>query len=446
MANVVSTEVVEFKAEGADDVLAKMRQVQTETDGMAERMKAAGEASRKQFEKFKTGADGAAAAMRNAWTTDRGSDDLAKQARIAVQMGNQLKGGASAFHAQMQKVWADGLAKSREISALLGKAPLGAGARSAFGSIPAAGGIMAAGGVGATWAKGFSGTLEAGRMDREFELLGREVAGIFKPVTDSLTEAIRSLRQTLEKLTPNQQSALAATGIAAAGGYGVSKATGGGFVGGTLTFMAGLKMIDNLQQAYEGMKYGKSLVQREVFGGNVPVSKEESDSYGYRNMTEDQLGKESKKINDLRNKHADYQASVTNAIGMSVGSTLKVFGSDIFGVGQTSWGEHWKAGSELLKRQQEIRDIRYGRGQEDGDGPNEKRRRVTADNISYGELGSSYEEATLGLMKVNAGGDSKDANDYLRDIARYLKKMSGEEGVNDPDRSLDEHPVANLTR
>lgn len=495
--NTIATEVVEFKADGIDSIIAKAREMGIVSEEAAKKAEDAiygiGEASKRsaasiagarsllassapslrkpdRFDNFiqdrfrmqkaspdlkraadshrmqmappdlKRAADAYRADLtkmskdhgRSAFSTDRGSDDLAKQAREAARLADHLGKGSDGFAHRMRASMADTLGKTKEFTAIAARNGIGglSAVKAATGGLPGAAGVVGGGGLAATWAKGFGGTLESGRMEREWELLGREVAGAMKPVTDAFTNGMRDLRKFLERLSPEGQNHLAAAGVLGAAGIGVSKATGGGFFPATLQAIAGLKGFDNLMQFYETAKFTKTAFQKEFLKSDISVSQDESDRFGYRKMKPEQLDQEDKTLDMLIEKHKEYTADAKNpfkSIGhhldMMIGSTFKAFGYDMLGTGKTSYGEHFETGTELYKRRQEVANIKAGMTPEEEQ--NKNRRRVTPDNISFGELGSSADEATLSLMKVNmpATGE-KSQEQKFTDMVLYLQQIS----------------------
>lgn len=93
------------------------------------------------------------------------------------------------------------------------------------------GAALAAGGTSIAMAKsGFNGTVEGNRFDLEWKMLGREMAGAFKPVMEFATKAARSLREFMEALGPAGQNLVMLGGIAATG-YGLMRLGGLGLGG-----------------------------------------------------------------------------------------------------------------------------------------------------------------------------------------------------------------------
>jgi hypothetical protein len=78
--------------------------------------------------------------------------------------------------------------------------------------------------------RGMQGTVEQGRREMELNVLGREVASIFKPVSDVTTEVVRGLRRFLSGLNRSEQNLLLGAGVAATGALSaVAMARGGRF-------------------------------------------------------------------------------------------------------------------------------------------------------------------------------------------------------------------------
>lgn len=87
------------------------------------------------------------------------------------------------------------------------------------------------------WSRGMQGTVEQGQRDMELNLLGREIASIFKPVSDVTTDLIRGFRKFLGGLNERGQNALMIGGLGAAGlmamrGSGLARLALGGLAGG----------------------------------------------------------------------------------------------------------------------------------------------------------------------------------------------------------------------
>lgn len=71
--------------------------------------------------------------------------------------------------------------------------------------------------VGAMARSGLSGTVEGNRMNLEAQLLSREVAGVFKPLTDGVTNATVKIRKWMEGLGETEQNMLMYGGALVAG-------------------------------------------------------------------------------------------------------------------------------------------------------------------------------------------------------------------------------------
>lgn len=78
---------------------------------------------------------------------------------------------------------------------------------------------------------GFHNTVEGNRFTNELGQISRELAGVFKPTMEFLTEKLGKVRQWLSGLTVSQQDNLQYAGLAAAGGYGAYKTGAAGAVG-----------------------------------------------------------------------------------------------------------------------------------------------------------------------------------------------------------------------
>jgi hypothetical protein len=77
--------------------------------------------------------------------------------------------------------------------------------------------------------RGMQGTVEQGRREMELNLLGREVASIFKPVSDVTTEVVRGMRKFLGGLNRSEQNLLLGAGVAVSGALSaVAMGRGGG--------------------------------------------------------------------------------------------------------------------------------------------------------------------------------------------------------------------------
>lgn len=92
-------------------------------------------------------------------------------------------------------------------------------------------GRYASGGVRSLYNRGMSGTVEQGRRELETNLLGREVASIFKPVSDVTTDLTKRLRKFFEGLGEGGQTALMVGGLGAAGVLGAAGLARGGSLG-----------------------------------------------------------------------------------------------------------------------------------------------------------------------------------------------------------------------
>ncbi|VTT99004.1 unnamed protein product [Gemmataceae bacterium] len=89
----------------------------------------------------------------------------------------------------------------------------------------------ASSGVRSLYNRGMSNTVEQGRRELETNLLGREVAAIFKPVSDVTTDLTKRLRKFMEGLGEGGQSALMLGGLGVAGVLGGASLMRGGMLG-----------------------------------------------------------------------------------------------------------------------------------------------------------------------------------------------------------------------
>jgi hypothetical protein len=94
------------------------------------------------------------------------------------------------------------------------------GTRLATGAATAAAGSVFAAGMA-----GFHNTVEMNRLTTEVQLLSREIAGALKPAIDGLTDVLRFVRQTMQKLSPSQQDLLMYGTLGAVGVKGLSMAS-----------------------------------------------------------------------------------------------------------------------------------------------------------------------------------------------------------------------------
>lgn len=78
---------------------------------------------------------------------------------------------------------------------------------------------------------GFSNTVESNRMGLETKMLGRELAGAFKPVIDVATRVTRSVRKFMEGLDSTGQNVVMFGGLALSAAATLRLITGGGIMG-----------------------------------------------------------------------------------------------------------------------------------------------------------------------------------------------------------------------
>lgn len=187
MAEII--ELVQLEAKGIDEIDAKLERLVKQQENAADR----------QERLLRVMNDPRWQAAK------RKADDL-KQTMQAIEKANKGAAEASKQHiTNMQRLTSMG--------------------RMAGGALAAAGiSVGIAGNVRA----GFSGTVEGNRLSNEVKLIQRELAAAFLPAMKWLTNTMRSVRQNMEALGGNGQTAVAA-GLTAIGGYGAYRAAG--FVG-----------------------------------------------------------------------------------------------------------------------------------------------------------------------------------------------------------------------
>lgn len=211
--NETVVEVVRFQAQGLTEIQTRTKAMgaavaesATKAEALArllndpryERFARRVEGARKQYELLALGARNAAAAQ-------------------ALADGSAAKHLASVT--RLNREYAE-LQRRTELVAKYGER-WGTVAAKYGGALRVAGGAATAAGAGAIGLarSGFAGTVEQNKLDLELKMLGRELAGAFKPFVELLTKGARALREFMERLTPTGQSAVAG-GALAATGYG----------------------------------------------------------------------------------------------------------------------------------------------------------------------------------------------------------------------------------
>lgn len=434
--NVVSTEVVEFRAEGIDELIDKARQLGLTTEEATKKAEQSVYRVEQVARRTASAVGDATAGMGQrakgskwdsglaAWQTDYGTAALARQAREAQRIANEMQRGGQRwvdhFRAGVKRAVTD----AKQLAAMGGQGI--AGARAGLGVMP---GLGTAGGIGAGFLayKGFQGTVEANKMDREIELLGREVAGAFKPVTDELTAAIRSLRQWMEQFTPRDQDKLMAGGLAVAGTAGVAKATGKGPLE-SFGLLAGLAFIGDKLDI--GVKTYRAIKEQNQYrSGDYSLNRSDFESTGYgrfasiRDPKERQkaIDEELAKLDEMKKQNT--QSVRKNPASYIAGTMNDIFGFGMFGDSQFTLRKALHDQREITKHQKALQGLKNDPNAFMEGGPNDKRRRVTPDSIAYGEVGSSYDEAVIGLMKVNAASGEKTGDALLREIIIRLEEI-----------------------
>lgn len=115
-------------------------------------------------------------------------------------------------------------------------------------------GAMAGLGVAGLAASGFSGTVEGNRFNNELRVLSLELAAAFKPLQESITGVVRSMRKAMQDMTEQEQNQVQALGIAGAG------AAAGYKIGGPIGAAAGLVAGPGLQVTKSIYNSGRMLV------------------------------------------------------------------------------------------------------------------------------------------------------------------------------------------
>ncbi len=101
-----------------------------------------------------------------------------------------------------------------------------------------AGGAALATGAGLV-RSGFQGTVEGNRLALETKMLGRELAGAFKPVIELTTRVTRGLRRFMETLGPAGQNVVMFGGLALSGAMTLRMLGGGHLLGAAARMMMG---------------------------------------------------------------------------------------------------------------------------------------------------------------------------------------------------------------
>jgi hypothetical protein len=121
--------------------------------------------------------------------------------------------------------------------------------------------------------RGMQGTVEQGRREMELNLLGREVASIFKPLSDATTDATRGLRKWMQGLSKSEQNLLMGAGVGVAGILGaVAMRRGGGLGALALGSGAGLAGGMGLGEAASLGLTAKALYDMKKPTGMPPLA------------------------------------------------------------------------------------------------------------------------------------------------------------------------------
>jgi hypothetical protein len=217
-------EVVVFKQSGLVDLKSSVKALAAEVDKSTDRLKKMQAVAESpvlgkwaaRMESVNKQHEVANARLRNISLAHRLADgSAARQLRTMTQLNNT--------YTQMQK--------RLELTARWGERlggflhQHGEGFRFAGGAL----GVAASAGVGLA-RSGFSGTVEAARLDSETRQLSRELAAVMKPTIELLTRGARGIRKELERFDENGQDVV--QGGLLAGGTGLAAIAARSYLGG----------------------------------------------------------------------------------------------------------------------------------------------------------------------------------------------------------------------
>lgn len=258
--------------------------------------------------------------------------------------------------------------------------------------------------MGATnrlYSRGMSGTVEGGRREMELNLLGREIASIFKPVSDATTDLVSGFRKLLGGIGGKGQNALLAGGLLTAGGLGVAGlARGGGLAGigrlavggGAAAGAMGLRMLGGLGGAAPAASAGGGLAAAMKATGAYGASVGTAATTSRLGMAGRAAGRLALPVGVALEGYDAYSAyAARTGAGMS-GSYAAAKGAAELVGGVSSVAMTNSARSKLYS------------GATGPDGkpvtPGDNRRRVARQGGGFQELGSGYDQIAEGFGMV----------------------------------------------
>ena len=443
MANELSREQIVIEAEGVEEAIRKAEELTRAFERTAQAAGQAGSYGALPAEGMRPGylpmPPIRSSRVTSAQRTDYGSAALVQAAREAQRIARELDRAGGTWMSRMNAQIRSAVAEAKQLNM--------GGLRGGLGAVP---GVAVAASGGALWARGFAGTLESNRLNRELDLLGREVAGAFKPVTDEFTRSIRDLREWLQRMSPRGQDHLLAAATVAAGIGGVQMATGRGAKArdlaksGKEVLLAlgvadridlGVKTLRSRFESGEADGKGTWLGRRLGYTGTMSTNDLQDTGYGriarIKDPTQRQAAVDAElaKIREMKSQlDRDFYR---NPIGYFSTSVTEVLGYNLFDDEATrSYRKNLEYTRSLSQREKVLSNIGAGQA---GIGPDNSRRRVTPDDIQYGEVGSAYDDAQLGLLKVATVGEKQLAK--LDEIEKHLAKIAGEAPMTTADYS-----------
>jgi hypothetical protein len=268
-------------------------------------------------------------------------------------------------------------------------------------------------GISGLTAVGIHKSVSGAQLENEIGGISRELANIFAPLVQRLTRTFRGLRDSMSKLTEQEQNNLMRTGLIAAGAVLLRKplmaaaglalpyaaAGAGRLLGGATTMLGGgLAGAGRLgaigATAYLGYKTYSTLSDLSA-SRREPVSDREFIRAGFTHR----IGGDAR--NELIERHRrEYNAEYGRLnqerrdrtwIGMGL-STLGV--NPVNGTGAFGYSERIQA---LNRRARIIMDAAGGRD------PGSRRQERFADNVGYGGVGSSSDALQEEMVRTGTG-------------------------------------------
>lgn len=321
------------------------------------------------------------------------ADVVEKAARRNELFARAVRDGTYDRHVRQMRALNDQYERLRQRADAIARYGPRLGALLGNGTVQAAGrfGLYAAGAgvatVGAMARSGLSGTVEGNRMNLEAQLLSREVAGAFKPLTDGVTNATMKIRKWMESLSGTEQDMLMYGGALVAGTVALRALLGANAFGALAGGAAGLAGRALGLGGAAGAGSSAATLAAAGAGGAAAA--------GGRGLLARGAG--------FLARNASKVPLVGAAVGGATSGDYGRFRAQGMGRGKAAFASLFLAGGEMVQSLTgDTDDLKKWREQQDKKYGLNDHRAVTLADAGFESVGSGYDRLSTSLALVDA--------------------------------------------